>query len=136
MDNKKELKEKMMNSKTWAVVGVTKKKERYGYKIWKILKEHDYTVYGVSPNYEDLEGDKLYKKVSDIPDKVDVVDMVVSPKIGIDLLEGIKEAGVRYVFFQPGTHDEKIIKKAEELDLEYLIDCVYATLRHGKYEVL
>ena len=122
MDNKKELKEKMMNSKTWAVVGVTKKKERYGYKIWKILKEHDYTVYGVSPNYEDLEGDKLYKKVSDIPDKVDVVDMVVSPKIGIDLLEGIKEAGVRYVFFQPGTHDEKIIKKAEELDLEYLID--------------
>ena len=135
MDNKKELKGKMMNSKTWAVVGVTKKKERYGYKIWKVLKEHDYTVYGVSPNYDVLEGDKLYKKVSDIPDKVDVVDMVVSPKIGIDLLEGIKEAGVRYVFFQPGTHYEKIIKKAEELDLEYLIDCVYATLKNEKYEV-
>lgn len=131
MNNDKALKEKMMSSKTWAVVGVTKKKERYGYKIWKILKEHDYKVYGVSPNYEEIEGDKLYKSISDLPEKVDVVDMVVSPKIGMDVLDRIKEAGIRYVFFQPGTYNEEIIKKAQELELEYLLDdCVYATLRN------
>lgn len=131
MNNDKELKEKMMNSKTWAVVGVTKKKERYGYKIWKILKEHDYKVYGVSPNYDEIEGDKLYKSVSDLPKDVDVIDMVVSPKIGMDVLDRIKEAGIGYVFFQPGTYNEEIIKKADKLELEYLIDdCVYATLRN------
>ncbi|MDY0234601.1 MAG: CoA-binding protein [Gudongella sp.] len=131
MNNDKILKEKMMKSKKWAVVGVTKKKDRYGYKIWKILKEHEYTVYGVSPNYDELEGDKLYKSISDLPEKVDVVDMVVSPKIGIDLLDGIKEAGIGYVFFQPGTYNDEVIKKTEELGLEYLTDdCVYATLRN------
>lgn len=130
MDNK-DLKEKMMKSKTWAVVGVTQKKERFGYKIWKILKDHGYKVYGVSPNYDELEGDKLYKSISDLPEKVDVVDMVVSPKIGIDILDKIKEAGIRYVFFQPGTYNEEIIKKTEELELEYLTDdCVYATLKN------
>ena len=131
MNNDKVLKEKMMDSKTWAVVGVTKKKERYGYKIWKILKEHDYKVYGVSPNYDEIEGDKLYKTISDLPEKVDVVDMVVSPKIGMEILDKIKEAGIRYVFFQPGTYNDEIIKKAKELELEYLTDdCVYATLRN------
>ncbi len=131
MDNNKELKEKMMSLKNWAVVGVTKKKERYGYKIWKILKEHNYNVYGVSPNYDELEGDKLYKSVSDLPEKVEVIDMVVSPKIGMSVLDKIKEAGIKYVFFQPGTYNEEIIKKAEELGLEYLVDdCVYATLRN------
>ena len=131
MNNDKVLKEKMMDSKIWAVVGVTKKKERYGYKIWKILKEHDYKVYGVSPNYDEIEGDKLYKTISDLPEKVDVVDMVVSPKIGMEILDKIKEAGIRYVFFQPGTYNDEIIKKAKELELEYLTDdCVYATLRN------
>jgi predicted CoA-binding protein len=56
--------------------------------------------------------------------------MVVSPKIGMEVLDRIKESGIRYVFFQPGSYNEEIIKKAEKLELEYLTgDCVYATLR-------
>lgn len=131
MNNDKALKEKMMESKSWAVVGATQKKDRYGYKIYKILKDHDYKVYGVSPNYDELEGDKLYKSISDLPEKVDVVDMVVLPKIGMNILEEVKDAGIRYVFFQPGTYNDEILKKADELNLEYLTDdCVYATLRN------
>lgn len=44
------LKEKMLQKKVWAVAGVTERKDRYGYKIWKKLKEHDYETYGINPN--------------------------------------------------------------------------------------
>jgi len=128
-----ELKEKMMNSKVWAVVGVTGNKDKYGYKIWKILMDHEYETYGVSPNYEELEGIKIYSALKDLPVKPDVVDMVVAPKISINILDEAKELGIKYIFFQPGTYNDEVVKKAEELGLEYLLDdCVYATLKREK----
>ena len=44
--------------KLWVVAGVTAKKDRFGYKIWKILKDHSYEAYGVNPNYDEIEGEK------------------------------------------------------------------------------
>ncbi|MGM0396392.1 MAG: CoA-binding protein [Bacillota bacterium] len=130
MTSDKNLKNEMMESKKWAVVGVSGNKDKYGYKIWKILMEHGYTVYGISPNYDELEGIKIYKSLASLPEKVDVVDMVVPPKISIGVLQEAKEAGIDMVFFQPGTYNEEVVAKADELNMKYLLDdCVYATLK-------
>lgn len=127
------IKKEMMDKKVWAVVGVTAKKDKWGYKLYKILKDHNYETYGVSPNYDEIEGDKIYKSLKDIPGKIDVIDMVVSPKISINTLDEAKEAGIEYIFFQPGTYNDEVVAKAEELGLKYLTgDCVYATLKSGK----
>ncbi|HOK62297.1 MAG TPA: CoA-binding protein [Soehngenia sp.] len=124
------LKEQMLNLKNWAVIGVTSKKDRYGYKIWKTLKEHGYNAYGVSPNYDEIEGEKIYHSIEDITETIDVVDMVVAPRISIDVLDEIKNKGVEFVFFQPGSYNEEVLKKADELGLSYIVeDCIYATLK-------
>ncbi|WFA09609.1 CoA-binding protein [Tissierella sp. Yu-01] len=125
------VKEVMLDKKVWAVVGVSAKKNKWGYKIFKILKDHNYETYGISPNYDDIEGDKIYHSLKDLPKKVDVIDMVVSPKIAMNTLEEAKELGIEYIFFQPGTYDDEVIAKAEELGLKYLTgDCIYAILRN------
>ncbi len=36
--------------KVWAVIGATHKTDKFGYKIYKCLKEHGYEVYPVNPN--------------------------------------------------------------------------------------
>lgn len=126
----KELKQEILNKKIWAVVGVTEKKDKWGYKIYKILKDHNYETYGVSPNYDEIEGDKIYHTLSDLPVKAEVVDMVVSAKISLKILEEAKELGIEYIFFQPGSYNDEVVAKAEELGLKYLLDdCIYATLR-------
>lgn len=126
------IKEEMLDKKVWAVVGATEKKDKWGSKIYKILKEHGYETYAVSPNYEEIDGDKAYKSVKDIPQKVDVIDMVVAPKIALNVLEEAKEAGIEYIFFQPGTYNDEVVAKAEELDLKYLLDdCVYRILKNS-----
>lgn len=123
------VKEEMLNKKVWAVAGVTERKDRYGYKIWKKLKEKDYETYGINPNYEEIEGEKIYSSVKDIPVKVDVLDMVVAPKIGMKTLDEAKEAGVEYIWFQPGSFNDEIIAKAKELEFKILYDdCIYAVL--------
>lgn len=124
------IKNEMLEKKNWAVVGVSKKKDRWGYKIWKELKKHDYSVYGVSPNYEEIEGEKIYASLSEIPEEIDVLDMVVSPKIAMNILDEAKAANIEYIFFQPGTYNEKVIEKASSLGFKYLLDdCIYATLK-------
>lgn len=126
----KTIKEEMLEKKVWAVVGVTEKRERFGYKIWRILKEHNYTSYGINPKYEEIDGEKIYHRLRDVPEKIDVVDMVISPKYGSLILDEAKDLGIDYIFFQPGTYDDDIVKKAETLGFKFLIgDCIYATLK-------
>lgn len=123
------IKEKMLDSKKWAVVGVSSKKDKWGYKIWRILKDHGYITYGVNPNYDEIEGEKIYKSLSELPEKVDVIDIVVPKNASLNTLKEAKDLGIEYIFFQPGTYDGKVVDLAEELDLKYLIgDCIYATL--------
>lgn len=123
------LKEKMVNNKNWAVIGVSDNKEKMGYKIWNRLKDHGYNRYGVNSRYDEVNGEKIYDDIKSIPEKIDVVNMVVNPKIGIQYLEEIKDAGIEFVWFQPGTSDDEIISKAEELGLKYVKEtCIYATL--------
>ncbi|MGO1469120.1 MAG: CoA-binding protein [Tissierella sp.] len=124
------IKQEMLEKKKWAVIGVSQKKDRWGYKIWKKLKEHNYETYGISPNYEEIEGEKIYSSIIEIPEMIDVLDMVVSPKIGMNILDEAKASNIEYIFFQPGTYNEKVIEKASSLGFKYLIDdCIYATLK-------
>jgi predicted CoA-binding protein len=125
-----DLKKQMLDMKSWVVVGVTANKDKYGYKIWKTLRQHDYNTFGVNPNYDEIEGEKIYHSLKDLPEKVQVLDMVVPPKIAIKTLEEAKESGIEYIFFQPGTYNKEVVAKAEELELKYLLDdCIYATLK-------
>lgn len=124
------IKQDMLEKKKWVIVGVSGKKDRWGYKIWKKLKEHNYEVYGVSPNYEEIEGEKIYASLSELPEEIDVLDMVVSPKISINILDEAKATNIKYIFFQPGTYNARVIEKASNLGFEYVIDdCVYASLK-------
>lgn len=133
MENMLKNKEEMLKKKTWVVAGVTGKQDKFGYKIWKILKENNYETYGVNPNYDEIEGDKIYHSIKDLPKKVEVLDMVVSPKIAIPTLEEAKEVGIEYIWFQPGTYNDEVIEKAEELGFKILYnDCVYKVLRENR----
>lgn len=124
------LKEEVLKKKSWAVVGVTVDKDRFGYKIWKKLKEHNYQAYGVNPKYDEIDGEKIYSNLREIDEKIEVVDMVVSPKIGIGILDEIKEEDIEYVFFQPGTYNDKVLAKAKDLGLKYIShDCIYRILK-------
>ncbi len=52
-------KRNVREKKSWAVIGVTpKKKINLVIKYGKKLKEHDYEVYGINPNYHEIEGEK------------------------------------------------------------------------------
>lgn len=119
-----------LDKKVWAVVGATQKEDKWGYRIYKALKEKGYEVYGVNPNYDTIDGDTMYHSLSDIPKKVDAIDMVISRKQAPAVLEEAKELGLDNIFFQPGSVDKEVTALADALGLNYLTgDCIYKALQ-------
>ena len=54
----------MLEKKVWAVVGATQNTEKYGYRLYKHLKNNGYTVYAVNPSYDTIDADPCYKNLS------------------------------------------------------------------------
>lgn len=118
----------MLKLKKWAVVGATDDTSKFGYKIYKKLKNHGYTAYPVSVKYNEVDGDKAYKELADLPEKVDVVDFVVNPRIGLSIVKQCETLGIHNIWLQPGTVSEEILDYAKQSQIEVVRGCVLVSL--------
>lgn len=127
----KALIDEMLNLPVWAVVGATQNNSKFGYKIWKRLKEEGYEVYGVNPFYSAIDGEVCYPDLRSLPKKPDCINMVVAPDKGKAFIEEAAAMGVTKVWFQPGTFDQALIDYAETLKLQIVYhNCVLVELNH------
>ena len=126
------LKTTMLDKKTWAVVGAHWNPEKYSNKIYNKLKWMGYKVYAVNPLYDEINGDKCYKDLSSLPEVPQVINMVVSPKIGQPVIGEAAHLGIRYVWFQPGSHNEDILELAARSGMETVQACVLITTKCGQ----
>lgn len=116
--------ETAIQEKTWAVLGATTRTDKFGYKIFKHLVNKGYTVYPVNPNITSIDGVQCYPSLHELPVVPTVVDFVVPEKVGLEALDSCKELGVKTVWLQPGADKPAVVKKATELGLEVIRDCV------------
>ncbi|GAA0127295.1 CoA-binding protein [Clostridium sp. CTA-19] len=123
--------DEMLQLKVWAVVGASDDESKFGYKIPKRLREKGYTVYGINPKGKAIDGIEVYPLITDLPQKPDVVNMIVNPKISLSTLDQIKEAGIENVWFQPGSFDKEVLDKARALGLNIELNhCAYVELNN------
>ncbi|OQX21333.1 MAG: hypothetical protein BWK75_03345, partial [Candidatus Altiarchaeales archaeon A3] len=86
---------------------------KYGFKVFKNLISKNLRIYGVNPNADVVLNRKIYKKISEIPEKVDIVVIVVPPKITENIIDECKTLGINKIWMQPGSESGEAIKKAE-----------------------
>ena len=105
----------------FAVVGASRNPEKYGHQVFKDLKNAGYKVYPVNPNADEILGDKCYPSLKDLPEKPDVVDLVVPPQITERVVRECKELGIKMVWMQPGSESEDAIRFCKEngMDVVY-----------------
>ncbi|HWQ71165.1 MAG TPA: CoA-binding protein [Desulfitobacteriaceae bacterium] len=116
--------ENMLEKKVWAVIGASCDTGKFGYKIYKKLKSKGYRAYAVNPLFEVIEGDKCYQDLASLPETPEVINMVVSPKIGKYVIEEAARLGIKHVWFQPGSCDPDLLELTAELGLKSVQACV------------
>ncbi|OGF47594.1 MAG: CoA-binding protein [Candidatus Firestonebacteria bacterium RIFOXYC2_FULL_39_67] len=114
-----------MQQKVFAVVGASSNPEKYGYTITKNLIDRGYKVYPVNPRLEELHGVKCYKSLASLPEKPDVVDLVVPPKITEEVVKECLKLGLTRVWMQPGAESSAAVEFCEKNGIKVIHDtCV------------
>jgi len=118
--NEKLINEFLNKKNIFAVVGVSKKSEKYGNKVYFDLKRAGYTVYPVNPNASKISGDKCYPNLNKLPILPDVVDIVVPPKITEETVKECKTLRIDKIWMQPGSESERAISFCRENEIKVL----------------
>ena len=87
----------MLKLKTWAIVGLSNNSERAAFGVAKILIEKGHQIIPVHPKAETVHGQKGYAKLSDIPGKVDVVDIFVNSELAGEVVNDAIALGAKGV---------------------------------------
>ena len=108
--------------KNIAIVGMSKNPEKPSHFVPRFLIERGYTVIPVNPTASRILERRSFQKVSDIEDRVDVVDVFRKSEDAYPVVQDvIKKEGVRVLWLQEGIHNIQ----AEKLAIENGIDVVY-----------
>ena len=116
----KKLVEKFLDQKNIAVIGVSSNKKKFGSIVYYDLKSKGYNVYPVNPNLEQLDGQKVYKSVSELPQEVKAVVTVIPPKQTLSILPVAAAKGITYYWFQQGSSDVEVEDFCDEHKLNYV----------------
>ena len=124
------MKEILLSIKTIASVGISSKPEKESYEVVAYLKNQGYRIIPVNPTATEILGEKTYPSLSDIPDKVDVVQVFRKPEDVPPVVEEAIKIGAKVVWMQEGIVNEDAAQKAREAGLQVVMDaCMRATHR-------
>lgn len=116
----RKLVDEFISLKKIAVVGVSRKKTKFGNTIYKELKQKGYDVFAINPHINTFEGDTCYPDLLSLPEKIDAVIINVPPVQTEKVVREANQAGVKKVWLQQGSQSESAVKYCEENG----IDCV------------
>jgi predicted CoA-binding protein len=107
------------------VVGLSANWYRPSYFAAKYMQEHGYRVIPVNPMYEEVLGEKCYKSLRDIPEKVDLVDCFRKSEEIPSLADDAIAIGAKVLWMQLGVRNGEARARAEAGGLEVVEDrCV------------
>jgi len=132
MDDSDKLRRILRTSRTIAVVGLSGQWHRPSYFAAKYMQEHGYRVIPVNPTYDVILGEKSYKSLRDIPEKVDIVDCFRKSGEIPAIAEDAIAIGAKVLWMQLGVRSPEARKRAEAAGLEVVEDhCV--KIEHGRF---
>ncbi len=109
--------EVLINSPVIAVVGMSNDHYYTSYDVGKYLKEQGYSVYPVNPMIEEVEGDKSYPSLADVPEPIDIVDVFRNSAYLSEVVDEAIAVGAKTVWAQLGVHDDEAVQKALDAGL-------------------
>jgi len=111
--------------KTIALVGASPRGEtRASWRVMRYLQNEGYKVYPVNPDAvgQEIHGEKVYASVSDLPEKIDMVDIFRLPWKVPPVVDEAIELGVPYIWMQLKVINEESAAKAEAAGATVIMD--------------
>lgn len=127
MNNAREILE---TKSSYALLGATQDILKYGSELLFTLLNAGYTVYPINPKYQRIENLTCYPDLHALPEKPEVVLMVLAPQTTEKLLDQVIAYDPEVIWMPPGSWSEAAIKTCEAAGKQVLYNvCPIGTLR-------
>ncbi|HVU15104.1 MAG TPA: CoA-binding protein [Phototrophicaceae bacterium] len=105
-----------------AVVGYSDNPERTSYQIGRFLKNAGYKVYAVNPSVAEIDGEKVYPTLADVPEPIDIVDVFRRSEFLGGVVDEAIAVGAKTVWAQLGVYDAAAAEKGEAAGVQVIMD--------------
>ena len=126
-----EISEILKTSRTIAVVGLSPKEDRASHEVAAYMQKHGYRIIPVHPQATEILGEKVYARLEDIPESVDIVDVFRKSDDTPPVAESAVRIGAKVLWLQLGIANEVAASIAEAGGLQVVQDrCI--KIEHAK----
>ena len=124
----------LSGSKTVAVVGLSDNPDRPSHGVAKYLQERGYRVIPVNPLVTEVLGEKAYKSLAEIPERVDLVDVFRKSSDVPKVAEEAVRIGSRFFWMQEGVESTRACEILDAAGIPWVMDrCMMKELeKRGK----
>lgn len=117
--NDEEIIEIFKQTKTIAIAGLSPNEEKASNRVAKYLQNAGFKIVPVYPKEDEILGEKVYRNISEIPFKIDMVDIFRKPDaIAAVVDEAIARGDVDTVWTQLGLVNNEAAAKAKEAGMK------------------
>lgn len=107
-----DIKDILTSIKTIAIVGLSPKNERDSNKVARYLQQEGYNVIPVNPNHKEIIGLKSHSSISEVTEKIDVVDIFRKPSAVPGIVDESIGKKVKVVWMQEGVINNEGAERA------------------------
>jgi len=129
-----DIKEILDKNKTIAMIGVSKDPKKPSTIVMKYMQEYGFRVIPVNPKAkgDKILGEEVFEKITDIKEKVEIVDVFRPSKEVYAIAEDAVKIGAKVLWLQLGIRDEKAKELVEKNHIEY-VDNKCTKMEYQKY---
>ena len=115
--------------KTIAVVGLSPNPARPAFRIARALQGFGYRIIPVRPKVAEVLGEQAYASLSEVPEKIDLVDVFRAAEHVGPIVDECLRLGLKRIWLQDGIVNEEAAEKALGGGMTVVMDrCIWRDL--------
>jgi uncharacterized protein len=120
----------LKKTKTIAVVGLSPNPARPSHGVAQSMQGFGFRVIPVHPAAKEILGEKVYAKLADIPEPIDLVDVFRSAEFIDGVVDECLALGIKAIWIQEGIINEPAAARARAGGMTVIMDrCIYRDYR-------
>jgi len=116
---------KILKLKSVAIVGLSNKRHKPSYQIFKYLNQNGYNTIPVNPSYQFVENKKCYSDLESINKPVGTVNIFRKSEYVLPIIQSAIKINAKAIWMQDGVINEEAFEAAKNAGLLIVMnDCI------------
>ncbi len=127
--------EQFLAAQTFAVAGASNNHEKYGYKVFRALRDSNRNAVPIHPLAPIVDDVKGFAHIQDIPHKIESLSIITPPEVTQRIVDEAIAAGVANIWMQPGAEHNEASEKARAAGINVIDDgsCILVALSYERH---